>query len=158
MSEHEPAIAVTYLGRDQMRVEARGHVLFVDQPVVEGGDDTAVTPTEMFLSGLAACVGFYAERFLRRNQLGTVGVTVGCDYSWTENPHRIGAIALTVSAPGLTADKRDAFLRVIERCTLHNTLHEPPRLTIQLDPPQTAAASRAPQSETLPASMSNARL
>lgn len=40
MSEQEPAITVSYLGRDQLRIEARGHVMFADQPIEDRGDDT----------------------------------------------------------------------------------------------------------------------
>ena len=140
MSEHEPAITVAYLGRDQLRIKARGHVVFADQAIEDRGDDTAPTPTEMFLAGLAACVAFYAERFLRRHELPTAGLTVGCDYSWAENPHRIGAIELTVEAPGLTAEKREAFLKVIEHCTVHNTLHVPPDVRLRLGGAQAVAA------------------
>jgi putative redox protein len=139
MPEPEPAIVVTHLGGDRLRIETRGHVLFADQPVGDGGDDTACTPSEMFLSSLAACVAFYAERFLGRNRLSTAGLTVGCDYSWAKNPNRIGAIELRVSAPGLTEAKREAFLRVIEHCTVHNTLHVPPEITIRMDASRSSA-------------------
>lgn len=77
-------IAVTLAGRDRLQIETRGHVLFTDQPVEDGGDDTAPTPTEMFVSSLAAFVAFYAERFLRRNGLPTEGLKVVADYQWAE--------------------------------------------------------------------------
>lgn len=67
-STNLPAIVVTHVDRDRLRIAVRGHLLSADQPVADGGDDTAPTPTEMFLSSLAACVTFNAERFLRRNQ------------------------------------------------------------------------------------------
>jgi putative redox protein len=140
MSENEPAITVSYLGRDQLRIEARGHVMFADQPVEDRGDDTAATPTEIFLSGLAACVAFYGERFLRRHELAVAGLTVGCDYFWAENPHRVGAIVLTVDAPGLPAERREAFAKVIEHCTVHNTLVVPPQVQIRLTGSRAAVA------------------
>jgi len=131
---------VKHLGRDQLRVEARGHVLFADQPIGDGGDDTAPTPTELFLAGLTACVAYYAERYLRRNQLSTVGLEVNCDYAWAENPHRVGAISLIVKVPSLPLARREAFTRVIEHCTVHNTLHQAPSVQIRVDSPQTVAA------------------
>ena len=140
MSENQPAINVTYLGRDQLRIETRGHVLFADQPIEDRGDDTAATPTEIFLSGLTACVAFYAERFLRRHSLSTAGLSVSCDYSWAENPHRVGAIELTVEAQGLAAENQQAFMRVIEHCTVHNTLLVPPEVRTRLRSARTAAA------------------
>jgi putative redox protein len=141
MPEPKPAIVVTHLGGDRLRIETRGHVLFADQPIGDGGDDTAPTPTEMFLSSLAACVSFYAERFLGRNKLSTDGLTVSCDYSWAKNPNRIGAIELSVRAPGLTDAKREAFVRVIEHCSVHNTLQTPPEITTRVETSGCSASS-----------------
>jgi putative redox protein len=127
-------IAVTYAGGDRLQIEVRGHELSADQPVEDGGVDSAPTPTELFLASLAACVAFYAERFLRRHNLGTEGLRVGCTYAWAENPHRVGEIELTVDAPGVPAAKREAFTRVIEHCTVHNTLAHPPEVRIHVAP------------------------
>ena len=121
-------IAVTHVGGDRLRIETRDHVLFTDQPIEDGGEDTAPTPTEMFVASLAACIGFYAERFLRRNGLTTQGLQIVADYRWAEDPHRVGEIAVEVQAPGLTDAKRDAFERVIGHCTVHNTLVHPPNV------------------------------
>jgi len=133
-------IAVTHGGGDRLRVDVRGHVLLTDQPIEDGGEDTAPTPTEMFVSSLAACVAFYAERFLRRHGLSTAGLKVSADYQWGENPHRVGEIALKVEAPGLTEVKRAAFERVIEHCTVHNTLSVPPVVSVNLVPAEVATA------------------
>jgi putative redox protein len=133
-------ITVTHAGRDRLRIEVRGHELFADQPVEDGGEDTAPTPTELFLAGLAACVAFYAERFLRRHNLDTQGLNVRCTYDWAENPHRVGEVDLLVEAPGVTPARRDAFARVIEHCTVHNTLEHPPEVRIQVGSERTVAA------------------
>lgn len=125
-------ITIRYASRDRLRIAVRGHELFTDQPVIDGGDDTAPTPTEMFVASLGACVAFYAERFLRRHDLTTDGLTVSCAYRWADNPHRVGEIDVVVEAPGLTSDKREAFARVIDRCSVHNTLLHPPAIRTEL--------------------------
>ncbi len=119
-------IRAAHLGADRLSITVRGHELYSDQPIEDGGSDTAPTPTEIFLAGLAGCVAFYAGRFLRRSGLTTEGLAVTCHYAWAENPHRVGDIDLDVEAPGLTDDRRIAFTRVIEHCTVHNTLRQPP--------------------------------
>ena len=55
-----------------------------------------------------------------------------CAYDWAENPHRVGAIDVSVTAPGLTDERREAFERVIDHCTVHNTLRHPPAITVGL--------------------------
>lgn len=125
-------ITVRHIRGDQARIEVRGHEVLTDQPVEDGGDDTAPTPTELFVASLAACVAYYSEQFLRRHRLPTEGLSVTCDYKWAENPHRVGAIELRVDAPGLTQAKVEAFTRVIEHCTVHNSLRQPPEVRLQL--------------------------
>ena len=135
-------ITVSHVGGDRLRIAIRGHELYVDQPVEDGGEDTAPTPTELFLGSLAACVEFYAERFLRRHGLGTEGLSVGCEYEWAQNPNRVGQIQLVVQAPTLTPQLHEAFVRVIGHCTVHNTLRQPPvvRTVVEVGESQVAAA------------------
>ena len=126
-------IAVTHAGGDRLTVEARGHRLVADQPARDGGEDTGMTPTELFVAGLAACVAHYAQRFLRRNGLSADGLKVTSDYTWAEGPHRVGRINLVVDAPGLTPAKREAFSRVVEHCTVHNSMLHPPEIRMSVE-------------------------
>jgi uncharacterized OsmC-like protein len=140
MSASAPnTVVVTHAGGDVLHIVARGHKMLSDQPVEDGGDDTAPTPTEIFIAGLGACVAYYAERFMRRNGLSTDGLTVTCRHTWAESPHRVGEIDLAVDAPGLTDAKRAAFTRVIDHCTIHNTLRRPPEVRTLVTSRQTAA-------------------
>ena len=133
-------ISVTHVDGDRLRIETRGHEWFADQPRADGGSDTAPTPTEHFVASLGACVAFYAERFLRRHELSTQGLRVTCDYTWAENPHRIGRIDVGVDVPGLPQARRQAFTRVVEHCTVHNSLLYPAEVRIGLKTGETAAA------------------
>ena len=133
-------ITVAYENGDRMRVGVRGHEVVVDQPVTEGGADAGPTPTELFVASLAACTAHYAQRFLRRHGLSTEGLRVSCDYSWAEHPHRVGSIDLVVTAPGLVEAKREAFSRVIDRCTVHTSITNAPTIHLRMSGWRTAAA------------------
>ena len=85
------------------------------------------------MSGLAACVGFYAERYLRRHDLDPTGLVVECDFDFSEDgPARVSEIRIAVTAPGLPEARREPFARVIEHCTVHNSLVQPPTVTMDL--------------------------
>jgi putative redox protein len=134
-------ITAQYLGGDRLGISVRGHQLRTDQPEEDGGTDTAPTPTELFLASLAGCVAFYAERYLRRHDLSTDGLVVACDWAWAREPLRVGAVEISVQAPGLPPEREEAFRRVIEQCPIHNTLLQPPHVRFKLP---AAGVSKAP--------------
>lgn len=128
-------IKVRHEEGDRFRVSIRGHELFVDQPVDDGGQDSAPTPTELFVAGLASCVAFYAGRFLRRHDLPAEGLAVDCGFEFApDRPARVGKVELVVHLPeGFPEERRTALLSVVEHCTVHNSLTQPPEIGIALE-------------------------
>jgi putative redox protein len=134
-------VRITHLGGDRFEIGVRHHHLEVDQPVADGGEDSAATPTELFVSSLAACVAFYAGRFLARHELPTDGLAVQAEFTMATRPNRVGEINLRVALPaGVPEDKRAALLAVASHCTVHNSLSHPPQVSIALATPEDAAA------------------
>ena len=129
-------IHVSHEVGDRFRIRIRGHEGFVDQPVDDGGRDSAPTPTELFVAGLASCVAFYAGRFLRRHDLPTEGLAVECGFEFApDRPARVGKVELVVHLPeGFPDDRRKALLSVVEHCPVHNSLNQPPEVGIALEP------------------------
>jgi putative redox protein len=127
-------VAATYVAGDRFTIDVRGHRLVVDQPVTDGGGDAGPTPTELFVASLAACVGFYAERFLRRHGLPTDLLRVDCHASMSpDRPARVAAITLRMAGlPELSGRRREGLRAVVEHCTVHNSIRQAPRIEIEL--------------------------
>lgn len=122
-----------YLDGDRFATTIRDHVVTVDQPNTDGGQDTAPTPTELFIASLASCVGFYARRYLARHHLPAAGLSVTADYTMGTRPARVTDIRIDIELPeGVPPERRDALLAVATHCTVHNTLADPPQVTIAL--------------------------
>jgi uncharacterized OsmC-like protein len=67
-------------------------------------------------------------------------LVVECDYDFSEvGPARVSEIRIAVTAPGLPETRREAFARVIEHCTVHNSLVQPPNVRIDLARSEKAA-------------------
>ena len=117
---------------DRFLVRIRDHTFLVDQPIEAGGDDFGPTPVELFVTGLAACVGFYAERFLRRHNLATDGLAVDCDFEMIDDgPARVSEIRVNLVLPDDFPDaRREALMRVVEHCTVHNSIRQAPDISI----------------------------
>lgn len=126
-------VSVTHDGGDQFSIAIRGHVVHVDQPEPDGGSDTGPTPTELFVASLAACVAFYASRYLKRHDLLEEGLTVTAQAESGTKPSRVASMTITLTLPeGIPQDKREALLAVASHCTVHNTLTHPPEVLVKL--------------------------
>ncbi|GAA3746978.1 OsmC family protein [Salinactinospora qingdaonensis] len=128
-------IAVTHCGGDAFTAAVRGHHIRLDQPLAEGGEDTGPTPVEVFVAALAGCVAHYAHRYLARHHLDRNGLTVEADYGMSPRPPaRVEHVRLRVEVPGeLTASQHRALLAVVDHCTVHTSLRQPPEVRIDLE-------------------------
>jgi putative redox protein len=127
------AVHVAHRGGDRFDIDIRGHQIAVDQPVESGGDDTAPTPTELLVASLASCVAFYARRYLTRHGLDTEGLTVHAAYGLESRPARVASMDIELQLPpGVPESRRGPLLAVANHCTVHNTLADPPAVSIRL--------------------------
>lgn len=133
MDDHR--LEVIHVEQDVYTVDIRGHRLRVDQPLEAGGTDTAPTPTELFAASLAACVAFYAGRYLQRHGLPRSGLRVRAEFTMAaDRPARVASLRLVIAPPPeLPEQRRAGLLAVASHCTVHNTLQQPPEVDIELE-------------------------
>jgi putative redox protein len=126
-------VRVDYESGDRFRIAVRQHTISVDQPVSDGGEDTAPSPTELFVASLASCVAFYARRFAARHDIPTDGLAVTAGFSMASHPARVGEITLQLHVPAeLSPEQQASLLAVTSHCTVHSTLMQPPEVRIEL--------------------------
>jgi putative redox protein len=135
------SITVEHMAGDSFRIRIGRHALVVDQPTEDGGWDLGPTPTELFVASLGGCVAYYAERFLVRHGRDPDGLTVHCGFTMSERrPARVERVDLHVEvATELSEKERAALQAVVEHCTVHNSLREPPEVRIMLAAAEQAA-------------------
>jgi putative redox protein len=121
-------IKVRYLDKVKFEAEARGHRVICDQPPDNDGDDTGMTPSEFLLASLGTCAGFYAAHYLRTRSLPTEGLNVRVTAEKATKPARLGSFRIEVKAPGARPEHREALLRSVKLCLVHNTLTHPPTI------------------------------
>jgi putative redox protein len=126
-------MTVRYRDGDRLEIDVRGHQVIVDQPLAAGGGDGGPTPTELFIAGLASCVGFYAERFLRRHSLPVDGLEVRCNFAMDPRAARVDSVQMALVVPAfLNESNRRALLAVVDHCTVHNSIRQEPEVGVAL--------------------------
>jgi uncharacterized OsmC-like protein len=143
-------LTVTYRGGTRFDVTGGGHTVVADQPREEGGTDAGMSPVELFVGSLAACVGYFVSRFCARHGIPAEGLAIDVEWSTAERPHRVGAVALRLRLPAAVTPEQEArLLKVAHGCTVHQSLLVPPTVDITLEasqadaPPATGSVVRA---------------
>ncbi len=134
-------IRIEHVSEDAFDVHIRDHVVRVDQKVADGGADSGPTPTELFVAGLAACVGYSARRFLARHELPAAGLSVTARSTGAAKPARVGRIQVEIALPrDFPPERGAALLAVASHCSVHSSLKQPPEVEVALGEPALAGA------------------
>jgi len=129
MSERE--IKVTFPGGFRVDAEYKGFTVKTDQPVHAGGDETAPSPFDLFLTSIAACAGYYVLAFCRERGIPTekAGVVMRTE----KNPEvkMIGKILIEINLPPEFPVKyKNAVIKAVDSCTVKALLLRPPAFEI----------------------------
>ena len=126
-------VEILNLGGWRFNARCRSHEIVSDQPLEEEGEDTGMTPVELFVSSLGCCIGVYAKIFCDRHNISSEGMKIGLEWKMAKNPSRIGELTARVQLKEkLESDLENAIMRMVEHCTVHNTLMNPPKVEISI--------------------------
>ena len=124
-------VTVEHLGEVQFELHARGHRIVCDQPVDSGGFDEGMTPPELLLASLGSCAGYYAAEYLRSRNLAPRGTRVRVTAEKVKAPARLDNFHIEVDVPADISEAEHAAIeRAVHRCLIHNTLLQPPSITL----------------------------
>jgi uncharacterized OsmC-like protein len=132
---------------EELRFSARSgeHDLTIDLPVPLGGTGRGMTPPQLFIASLGACLGVYVVDYCETIGVPSQGLKVQMRWEQTGRPKRIGRIRAEIMFPhaDVTPARLAAIRRVAEQCLLHNTLRQAPEFDIAI----TTAGCPAPVPE-----------
>jgi putative redox protein len=102
-----------------------------DQPA-PFGEDKAPAPYDIFLSGVAACTAYFAQRYCRKWSLSHEGIAVELEPVFSAQ-HVLTDIRLKLKVPtSFPRDHIDGLLRNAAACPVKKTLEAPPAITLEV--------------------------
>lgn len=127
-------VVVEHLGSVQFEIRARQHTIACDQPEASGGFDEGMTPPELMLASLGACAGYYAAQYLRKKGLAGEGTHVRVTAGKATGPARLENFKIELLLPVPVGDEdRKGVEESVHHCLIHNTLLNPPKITIEVE-------------------------
>jgi putative redox protein len=127
-------VEIARLGEVQFEAIARGHRVICDQPPVNGGMDTGMTPPEFLLVALGTCGGFYAAQYLKARSLPADGLKIKVTADKAAQPARLARFQMEVNLPALEPQHQAGVLRAVKACLIHNTLLNQPAIEVAIPP------------------------
>jgi ribosomal protein S12 methylthiotransferase accessory factor len=111
------------------RVDARigNHVVRTDQPVSNGGEDTAPPPFDLFLASIGTCAGIYVAGFCEKRGLPTEGIRLVQRSHVDPESGVLVRLELEIEVPASFPEKyREALVRVADGCKVKKTIQAQP--------------------------------
>ena len=110
------------LGSYRHSIRVRDHELNADEPLDQGGQDSAPSPQELLAASLASCTAITVEMYAARKRWDLTGVEVDVQYTPAERgcPTRF-EIVLRLPE-GMDPDQAERLRVVAAKCPVHRTL------------------------------------
>lgn len=126
-------VKVTHDEKMRFRIQARQHVVESDQPVENGGDDSAMTPPELLLAAIGSCAAFYGMQFLLSRGLAGSELEIKVTAEKLNIPARLGNFVVHVNSPvSLTDNQTTALQRSVLHCLVHQTMMSKPQVEVRV--------------------------
>lgn len=124
-------IEVSFPGGKKVDSNIKGFKVSTDQPVNAGGEGTAPSPFDLFLSSIATCAGFYALVFCQNKGLNTTGLKLEMNVSKNQESGMIDNIELNLTLPEDFPQKyKGAIVRSMDLCAVKKHILNPPSFEI----------------------------
>ena len=133
-------LTTRFPGGSRVDTEVRGFRIATDQPVQQGGADSAAAPFELFLASLVTCAGYYAVQFCNKREIPTEGLGVTLDARKDPETGLLGEVRLEIELPeGFPEKYRHAIVRAVDRCAVKRAFDQPPRFSTSVHESPVAA-------------------
>ena len=122
---------ITFDGGKVITAHLNGHTIRTDQPLDNGGGNTAPAPFDLFLASIGTCAGIYIKSFCDRRQIPADGIKIIQTMKFDEVKKVPGLISLDIQLPGGFPEKyRDAVINAAELCLVKKTISSQPEFKV----------------------------
>jgi putative redox protein len=118
---------ITFEGGKVVTAHTRDHSIKTDQPLDNGGGNTAPAPYDLFLASIGTCAGIYIKSFCDNRNIPAEGIKIIQGYEWNKETGLPVRIKLDIKLPANFPEKYKASLiHVAELCKVKKTIANPP--------------------------------
>ena len=127
---------ITFDGGKIVTAHTHGHSIITDQPVDNGGTNTAPAPFDIFLASIGTCAGIYVKSFCDNRNIPTEGIKIIQTQEWNQETGLPTAVKIDIKVPeGFPEKYKASLVHVAELCKVKKSIANPPRFEIVTSQP-----------------------
>jgi putative redox protein len=108
-----------------------GHTIKTDQPLDNGGGDTAPAPFELFMASIGTCAGIYVKSFCDRRNIPTDNIRIYQEVVYNNETHLPVNVTIDIKLPADFPEKyKAAVISSAELCAVKRSIFNPPAFRI----------------------------
>ena len=125
---------ITLPGNKKVDAHYRGFTISTDQTTVNGGDNAAPSPFELFLASIGTCAGFFVAAFCQSRSIPTDNISITQTAIRNDATHMVEKVLIDVHLPpGFPEKYKDAVLKAAESCPVKKHLAQPPEIQVNVE-------------------------
>jgi ribosomal protein S12 methylthiotransferase accessory factor len=122
---------ITFDGGKVVTAHTHGHSIRTDQPLDNGGTNTAPTPFDLFLASIGTCAGIYVKSFCDNRKIPTDGIKIIQTTQFNKETGLPANIKIDIQVPPDFPEKyRNSLINVAELCKVKKTMAIPPTFEV----------------------------
>ena len=125
-------VEIKFSGNKKVNALYRGFTINSDQPANAGGDNTALSPFELFLASIGMCAGFYVLSFCQSRAISTDNIYLEQTVIRSDKTHLVEKIMIDINLPADFPEKyKAAVIKAAQSCSVKKFLDAPPEIHIE---------------------------
>ena len=122
---------ITFEEKKKVIAKFGDYKVVTDQPIEAGGEGTAPSPFEMFLSSIGTCAGIFVKSFCDQRGIPSKDIKIIETFDYNPETHLIGKIKLDIQLPPDFPEKyKTAVISAANLCTVKKDLAAPPVIEV----------------------------
>ena len=118
---------ITFEGGKVVTAHTQGHSIRTDQPLDNGGGNTAPAPFDLYLASIGTCAGIYVKSFCDNRSIPTDGIKIIQTTVFDEESGLPVNLKLDIKLPADFPEKYKAsVLHVAGLCKVKKSIASPP--------------------------------
>jgi putative redox protein len=122
---------ITFDGGKVVTAHTHGHSIRTDQPLENGGGNSAPTPFDLFLASIGTCAGIYVKSFCDNRKIPTEGIRLIQTSEFDKETGLPYNIKIDIQVPsGFPEKYKASLINVAELCKVKKTMANPPKFEL----------------------------